>query len=166
MESRCNILYHIRSHGFFEFQYVYHMIYYFWVEFNKGYDKLGRHVRQRQWLLFRFVVFFVPYESQVLRRGCRLDVMHESVSRECVFFLEKRRTWGLVPRKTRSQERVQRMGKAIAQAEILDEEMERKHQRKPWRMQFSFPNMFRWWKPCHPTSLVTSSPTWAGPSHP
>lgn len=70
MESRCNILYHIRSHGFFEFQYVYHMICYFWVEFNKGYDKLGRHVRQRQWLLFRFVVFYVPYESQVLRR-CR-----------------------------------------------------------------------------------------------
>lgn len=68
----------------------------------------------------------------VLKRGCRLDVMHE-----------KRGTWGLVPRKTRSQERVQRMGKAIAQAEKkkLDEEMERKHQRKPWRKQFSFPHV-------------------------
>lgn len=64
--------------------------------------------------------------------GCRLDVMNESVSRECVFFFWKNvGPEGLYLGTHVSQERVQRMGKAIAQAKILDEEMERKHQRKP-----------------------------------
>ena len=143
MESRCNILYHIRSHGFFEFQYVYHMICYFWVEFNKGYDKLGRHVRQRQWLLFRFVVF--------LRSLCRCQVLRRSVAGlmwwmkafqgNVCFFWKNVGPEGLYLGTHAARNVCRGWGRQSHRRKFWNEEMERKHQRKPLRKQFSFPHV-------------------------